>query len=327
MRDDFDAWWKLFLSRFLQEFLALVAPELWAMIDWERGVQLLDKELLSPRLRGRGRRLYVDCLFKVYLKSGEAQILLIHIEVQARLQQIFPERMFRYFARLYVEYGLPIVSIAVLADANPRWRPTHFEYALGGTRLEFEFLTIKLTDFDPTALEQTDNPAALLLLAFLRARETANDMQIRFEVRKQLAILARERGYNDEQLARFDELLEGIMQLPESFERLYEESLEAYKREQGRPFISAAERIGLRDGLLQGLEQGLQQGLEQVLRIKFGSVPTEVHDALRKITDIETLQRLYDHAFHAATLEAFQQSLQAYLPNRSEATPDAGDNE
>ncbi|MFN3689784.1 MAG: cytosolic protein, partial [Fimbriimonadales bacterium] len=194
MRDDFDAWWKLFLSRFLQEFLQLAAPELWALIDWERGVQLLDKELLPPRLRRGRQRLFVDCLFQVYLKTGEMQLLLIHIEVQARSQKIFPERMFRYFARLYVEYGLPIVSVAVLVDANPRWRPTRFEYALGGTRLEFEFLTIKLTDFDPTALEQTDNPAALLLLAFLRARETANDMQMRFEVRKQLAILARERG-------------------------------------------------------------------------------------------------------------------------------------
>lgn len=41
MRDEFDAWWKLFLSRFLQEFLLLTDPALWALIDWTRGVQMI----------------------------------------------------------------------------------------------------------------------------------------------------------------------------------------------------------------------------------------------------------------------------------------------
>jgi len=35
------------------------------------------------------------------------------------------------------------------------------------------------------------------LLAFLEARETESDMNLRLEARKQLAILARERGYNE----------------------------------------------------------------------------------------------------------------------------------
>jgi flagellar biosynthesis/type III secretory pathway protein FliH len=102
--------------------------------------------------------------------------------------------------------------------------------------------------------------------------------------------LARERGYNEELLAKLDELLEGIMRLPEFLEKQYEEALEEYKREKKIPFITAAERIGLRrgiaegfqqgyalgrqegletgrqEGLEQGLQQGLQQGLEQGLQ-------------------------------------------------------------
>ncbi|MCS6923338.1 MAG: hypothetical protein NZM10_03075 [Fimbriimonadales bacterium] len=70
-------------------------------------------------------------------------------------------------------------------------------------------------------------------------------MNLRLEARKQLAFLARERGYNEELLARFDELLEGIMKLPEVLEKEYERALEEYKRLKRSPFISAAESESL----------------------------------------------------------------------------------
>lgn len=139
-------------------------------------------------------------------------------------------------------------------------------------------------------------------------------MQLRFEVRKQLAFLARERGYNEEQLARIDDLLEGIMKLPESLERSYEKALEEYKRKRGTPFISAAERIGLR--------QGLREGLRHVLLSKYGKLPQETADMIEQIHSLDALHRLYDFATSAATLEEFQQSLQTYLPTNSERAVD-----
>ncbi|MCX7926291.1 MAG: hypothetical protein N2554_10835 [Fimbriimonadales bacterium] len=60
---------------------------------------------------------------------------------------------------------------------------------------------------------------------------------MRLEARKQLAFLAQARGYNEELLARFDELLEGAMKLPEFLEK-------EYKRLKRSPSISAAERNG-----------------------------------------------------------------------------------
>ncbi|MFN4032624.1 MAG: hypothetical protein ACK4ME_03235 [Fimbriimonadales bacterium] len=49
----FDLWWKWFLRQFLAEFLELTAPDVHALIDWSRGVEFVDKELLphSPRSR------------------------------------------------------------------------------------------------------------------------------------------------------------------------------------------------------------------------------------------------------------------------------------
>jgi flagellar biosynthesis/type III secretory pathway protein FliH len=56
------------------------------------------------------------------------------------------------------------------------------------------------------------------------------------------------------------------MKLPEFLEKQYEEALEEYKREKKIPFITAAERIGLRRGIAEGFQQGYtigrQEGLE-----------------------------------------------------------------
>ncbi|MCS7300794.1 MAG: hypothetical protein NZ556_04485 [Fimbriimonadales bacterium] len=345
-RNRFDLWWKWFLRQFLKEFLALVAPDLHALIDWTRGVEFIDKELLPASPKSRSRRLYVDCLFKVYLNTGEAQLLLIHIEVQAQREALFPKRMFRYFARLFLEYDLPILSLAVLVDEHPRWRPDTFEYAFGGCELRFKFRVVKLIELDRAQLEQSRNPASIVLLAFLRARETEGDMNLRLEARKQLAILARERGYNEWLIARLDELLEGIMQLPEILEKEYERALEEYKQLKGSPFISAAERIGLRQGLLEGyqegradgLAQGRAEGLEQgraeglvqgraesarnllgrLLKAKYGSVADEIIPQLDSFTNAALLEQLFEEALNTDSIDAFRSRVQEYL-QRGEA--------
>ena len=262
-RQEYDAWWKVFLQGFLKEFLELVAPDLHAMIDWDAPIEFLDKELLPVSADSVTQRLYVDCLFRVRLRSGQDAIALIHIEVQGDPEPLFPKRMFRYFVRLFLEYDLPIISLAIFSDDNPNWQPDTFEASIGGCELYFKYRTLKLMNLDRAALEQSQNPASLVLLAFLRARETARNMDFRLEARKQLAFLARERGYNEDLLAKLDELLEGIMKLPEFLEKQYEEALEEYKREKRIPFITAAERIGLRRGIAEGFQQGYTIGRQE----------------------------------------------------------------
>lgn len=154
-------------------------------------------------------------------------------------------------------------------------------------------------------------------------------MEFRLEVRTQLAILARERGYNEELLAILDELLEGVMKLPDFLEKQYEDALEEYKREKKTPFITAAECIGLRRGIAEGFQQGyatgrqegLEQGLTDGLRIslsrrlkkRFGAAAQEVIDALNTIRDVDLLNTLDEMEADDASLDAIRQQLNDYL--------------
>src|SRR5581483_10552032 len=139
--------WKDALELFFPAFLAFFYPRVHAAIDWCRGYEALDKELQQiVREAALGRR-YADKLFKVWLQDGQEAWVLIHIEVQTQRDDEFTERMFVYHYRLYDRHRRPVVSLAVLADDQPSWRPDRFGYDVCGCTISLQFLMVKLLDY------------------------------------------------------------------------------------------------------------------------------------------------------------------------------------
>jgi hypothetical protein len=52
-----------------------------------------------------------------------------------------------YNYRLFDRYDRPVVSLAVLGDASPTWRPTRYEQRLWGCRVGIGFPVVKLRDY------------------------------------------------------------------------------------------------------------------------------------------------------------------------------------
>ena len=143
---DYDSPWKEALDRYFEQFLALFFPHIHADIDWTRGYEMLDKELQPIVRRAEHGRRYVDKLVKVWLKDGQERWILIHIEVQAAREGEFPVRMYVYNHRLFDRYGREVISLAILADDDPYWRPSRYEYGRWGFRASIEFPVAKLLD-------------------------------------------------------------------------------------------------------------------------------------------------------------------------------------
>lgn len=317
-RTDYDSPWKEFLTVFFREFILLVLPELYAMIDWTRPPQFLDNELRRLTPRSETGRLYTDRLVKVWLKNGEA-------------------RVFTYYARIWLELRLPIVSIVVYADKNPHWRPERYVQELPGTRLDFQFHAVKLLDWDEATLitqAQNRNPAAIMLLAFRKAMETEQDVELRYEARKQLITLTMEYGYNADEQAHLLRLMEWVLMLPEVLEQQVEKLVEEYKRERGTTFVSRLERRAIREGLEQGLERGLKQGLEQgieqaldemrdtlmrMLIRRFGEKAESVRADIKQIRAFELLKPLFESVIDAPSLEDFRAQVQEVLAQQAKA--------
>ncbi|MHB1560738.1 MAG: hypothetical protein ACYC61_25065 [Isosphaeraceae bacterium] len=160
----------------------------------------------------------MDKLVKVWLRDGQEKWLLIHIEVQARRDREFPRRMLVYNHRIFDRYDHEVVSLAILANDDPRWRPDRYEYGRWGFRATIAFPVVKLLDHagQYEKLESDPNPFAVVVLAHLKAMETRRSPAERQVWKVRLVKGLYNRGMGPEDLRRLFRFIDWIMELPEA---------------------------------------------------------------------------------------------------------------
>jgi len=101
--------------------------------------------------------------------------------MQSQYEASFAERMFVYHYRLHDRYRQRIVSLAVLGDDQPAWKPDGYHYELWDCALDFRFPIVKMLDYAPqqALLEANANPFATVVLAHLTAQETHGSDELR----------------------------------------------------------------------------------------------------------------------------------------------------
>ena len=106
--------------------------------------------------------------------------------------------------RLFDRYNKKVMSMAVLGDDNPRWRPDRFGYRLWGMSAGLRYPVVKLLDFAKRreTLEQSSNPFALVVLAHLLTRQTRKDPQTRRASKLALLKGLYERGQSADDVRR-----------------------------------------------------------------------------------------------------------------------------
>ncbi|MBI4860506.1 MAG: hypothetical protein HY815_09615 [Candidatus Riflebacteria bacterium] len=304
-RADLDSPWKEALDLFLAPFLSLFYPSIHAEIDWERGYEILDKELLRISQAARVGRRLADKLFKVWLRDGQEAWLLIHIEVQGRKEPGFTERMFIYSYRIYDRYRKPVVSLAVLCDDDPDWRPDRFGYERWGSSHDFRFLMVKLIDLrsDEAALESNRNVFAPIVLAQLKASETRRtpDERRRWKVRLVKGLY--DRGLSAEKVRQLFRLIDWMMELPKDQELEFRAEIDRFEEDRKMPYVTSVERLareeGERDGWEKGQKEGLREGILLALEVKFGEASHRLLAKIQAIQDVNSLQAVA-HAIKSA---------------------------
>jgi len=198
-RSEQDSAWKDILDCYFKDFIHFCLPDLAQIIDWEKPIISLDKELQSlTKGLDNGKRL-LDKLFKVSLKDGHEQWILIHLEVQGRKEDDFAKRMFIYASRTWDKYQCSLVSCAILTDTNKNWRPNSYQVECAGSRLSLEFITIKLLDYQnqKTELEDSKNPFASVILVQLAAIEsTSQSLEQRKDIKFTLTKRLYDKGFS-----------------------------------------------------------------------------------------------------------------------------------
>jgi hypothetical protein len=303
--NDFDGFWKSTLAYFLRELMAFVAPDLHEAVDWERGVESLDKELLPPSPDAAHGRRFVDTAVLVHLRSGRDVVLLVHVEVQGAPDSTFSERMFGYWSRLRDKYDKPVFSLAVLADDDPEWRPGAYEVVSLTTRMTFEFPVLKLIDLAPRLdeLEASGNPLLVAIAIDLQTRRTRPDEARLYVKTRLLRTIVREERFSPEVKQQLYRLLTWLLRLTDDLEQQFDEDVrrtEARRMEIWSPMELRA--------IAKGRLEELRENILHVVQERFGpsdESDRDIRTALANLDRMEALRSLFDSALSMTSRTAF----------------------
>lgn len=302
--EDHDSPWKGALEVFFRPFMDFLYPHISELIDWQRPVEFLDKELQKITRKAKNSRRYADKLVKVHFLNGTEQWILIHIEVQGAPEVDFPERMFIYYYRIRDRYQKPVISLAVLTDTQASFRPSHYSDGIAGCAIRFEFATVKLLDWQDKIDEllQHNNPFGLLIAAQLTAK-LIKDGKTRVDNLIGYYRLAAQKKLPRELVTQLVVFLAWIVALPEDLTPYYNEQLEHLEEDKHMTYISIIERQGIQKGLEKGVEQGRAATLYKQLQLKFNQEAAEYEQRLFQANEAE-LNLWTERVLFAESIEA-----------------------
>jgi len=312
MADDYDSPWKEMLEGYFPAFLAFFFPKAYADIDWNRGYESLDGELQKvTRDAAAGRRL-ADKLFTVWRKSGERMIIFIHVEIQGHRDEGFPCRMFTYNYRVFDQRQEYVVSLAILGDDNPGWRPDRFGWEVWDCEVGIRFPVVKLWEYNERwgELEGSSNPFAVVVMAHLKTKATRRSPADRLHWKTYLVRRLFERGYERRDVLELFRFIDWMLTLPAELEEKFQIELRNIETERNMPYITTIERMGIEKGMQEGIREGIQKGiqkgeaaiLKRQLARRFEQLPDWVEPRLRKASRKE-LERWAERLLDAATLD------------------------
>jgi predicted transposase YdaD len=304
-----DILWKGILEDLFAEFLVYFYPESNEIFDFAKGFEFLDKELEQLMFPSSTKNRIADKLVKVYTVEGEEKWVLIHLEVQGYEDKQFAERMFTYYYRIWDKYRQKIAALALFTDDKESFRPSRFEMSFLDTSLSFSYKTIKLSDYQPSDFQNSDNPFAIVLETawYGLAKNKLSDENL-FSLKLDLARRLHKKGFSKELFGRICSFIKMYVSFekPELISKLDNEIDSINKNVRTMGIIEAIQeeikRQATEEGLEQGLEQGREQGREQGVEL---GVELGVEKTLK-----DNINKLYRKGF---TVEAICEMLEIPL--------------
>ncbi|BAZ36712.1 hypothetical protein NIES4101_26320 (plasmid) [Calothrix sp. NIES-4101] len=285
----YDSPWKDILQIYFEEFILFFLPNVHTQIDWTKPIEFLDKELEEVVKDAEIGRRFADKLVKIYLTNGSEEWILIHIEVQAQQESNFAERVYIYSSRIYSKYNKKVVSIAVLGDDNPNWKPSQFGYSLFGYTLNVEYPIIKLLDYQQQQpqLSASNNPFAIVVLAHLAALNTTNDRTLRKQEKLALVEQLYSMGFEEQEILNLFAFLDWMLTLPLELEAEFKQEVKQLEERRAMKYVTSVERSGIEIGKK---EHALSLITRQLNR-RVGNIDDTVVDRLHglSVEELDTL--------------------------------------
>jgi len=295
---------KELLRVFFVEFVELFLPDVSEYIDPD-SISFLDKELFTDITSDATHE--VDLVVQAKFK-GKPAFFLIHVENQAKAQANFPERMFRYFARLSETYGLPVFPVVIFSYMTPlSAAPNSYEVAFPGmTVLKFSYRVIQLNRLYWREFLDQPNPVASALMT--RMKMAAEERpKVKMECLRLLATLK----LTPAKSKIIGVFIENYLKLTAEENRVYERDLAELapeEREITMEMMTSWHRQGRQEGLQEGRQEGKEDLVIRQIRRRFGEVTATVTKRMDRLS-AEQLNELGEALFDFTSIADLEQWL------------------
>jgi hypothetical protein len=283
-----DQLFKELLRAFFHEFLALFFPRAAARLDFSR-VTFLDKEVFTDFPEGNLRE--PDLVAQVYTLDGVSELVLLHIEVQAKREHGFSFRMFEYYALLRLRYRIPVFPavIYLAPGAGGLTEETYTEALFEQDILSFTYGVVGLPDLSADDYRELDNPLASGLSALMKPAQVGRALQKVLSLKKALD-------------SPVDEARKSLLTyVIDTYLKLSEQEEEEFDRlSEQQAWQEVAEMVNVHEWIRT---DGERKTLVKIVRAKFGNLSEPV---IAKIEAIETeaeLDKMLERILKANSLD------------------------
>jgi hypothetical protein len=296
---------KELLRAFFAEFMERFFPDAAARLDL-RQVAFLEQEMVTDV--GHGQHGVLDLVAQVRTKAGAPELVLIHVELQARPERGFPERMFDYSTALRRRHRVPTLPIAVYitgGHGQEEWEEYSEEW-FSESIVRFRFRRLRLRGMKAKeALLRAD--ALTAALAVLMDRRGADLAALKAAILERIG------------RSRLDAARQWLLvSFVETYLTLRAEAEQRYHELLGQEGYQVARQVQMtwgdrlrEEGRQEGLLLGKREAILQVLRLRF---PTAPDDLIRRISTVERLDVL-DLLLQRSLTADHLDDIRAALPN------------
>ncbi len=287
-----DQLFKTVLERLLQGFLELFFPEVAARLDFQT-LRFHDKEVFANAPVGAVRE--ADVVAQLQTREGEPEIVLIHVEVQARAETDFARRMFEYYALLRLRHRLPVFPIVLyLRGGGESTVEEYQEELFGQEQLRFRYRSVALARLSAEEYVGA-SPLGAALAALMRRGKTRDRLLFRREMLRRVLE------------SELDDALKYVLvNVIETYFRLSGEEVERFRRLiSGKEYRKMQEvELTYFDELeLKGRLEGKRETLLRQLTAKFGPVPEDTVAKIAAVSLASELDTYLDRVLTASSLE------------------------
>ncbi len=208
------------------------------------------------------------------------------VEVQAKSEENFAERMFTYNLRIFDKFHKPAISLAILCDPTRDWRPTQYSYNYPNTRLNFEFGIVKLLDYEHkwAELEASENPFATVVMAHLKTQQTTKTPQDRKTWKFSLIRRLYELGWQELDIRNLYRFIDWVMILPRALEAEFWQEFKQFEQESRMTYMTTGERIGYERGKEEGKHEQGRTLILKILQKRLGELPQQARSHIQDLS-------------------------------------------